>query len=60
MTTILALAAVSWNGLTERLDRVEVSLHAIELKLERLTELRDRVEDHESRIRRLEQAGGPR
>lgn len=56
MTTILALGAMSWNGLSERLDRVEGSLHQIELKLERLTELRDRVDDHEVRLRKLEQA----
>lgn len=61
MTTLLALGGMSWNGLAGRLERVEDSLHQIELKLERLTELRSRVDDHETRIRRLEQqVGAPR
>lgn len=61
MTTLLALGGMSWNALAGRLERVEDSLHGIELKLERLTELKSRVDDHEVRLRKLEQSqGGPR
>lgn len=54
----LLLGVVAWvgQGMVERLDALQGSVHRLEVRLERQEGLASQLADHEARIRALERA----
>lgn len=53
----LLLSYVGWD-MTRRMGDLESTIHRLEIRLERSATISEVVADHESRLRRLERAGG--